>query len=437
MSLQAHPGPAPGPRQRTPLVFAVTIVLLAPIDVLILQHFSLGAFSMRATWALELVAFTLLQRWLSEHHRSLLRLVHAVATSLCFLGLVYFMGGPHSPYFNFVPAMPLLLALVHPQDSKPAIAGGAVGTLGALALQLEAQAPFGQALSWALTAASATFFGVYGSAQFRKAAAAQHEARLERERREALEKLALAERQRTQSEKLATVGRLAASVMHEVNNPLAFVRSNLQFLEDQVRLQPIAPETLQELEEVIRETQSGVERIQQIAMDLKGFSRMDEEVPTECALADVVTDAARLAALRLKHVATLKVEVPAHLEVFATRRRLAQVLLNLLVNAGDALEAAGVPDGEVRVTGQVKQGRAVLLVEDNGPGFPPEVRPRLFEAFFTTKEPDKGTGLGLSLSREMVERYGGTLTAENRPEGGARLRLELPLSDKERLARSA
>ncbi len=372
-----------------------------------------------------------------EHRLPLLRLVHGAAISLFFGGLVFFTGAQHSPYFNFVPAVAVLMALIYPEDALPTLSSGAGSTLGVLAMLLAVQAPLTQALSWAMITASATFFGVYGAAQFRKAAAAQHEARMERERREAVEKLALAERQRTQSEKLATVGRLAASVMHEVNNPLAFVRSNLQFLEDQVRLQPIAPETLQELEEVIRETQSGVERIQQIAMDLKGFSRMDEEVPTECALADVVTDAARLAALRLKHVATLKVEVPAHLEVFATRRRLAQVLLNLLVNAGDALEAAGVPEGEVRVTGQVKEGRAVLLVEDNGPGFPPEVRPRLFEAFFTTKEPDKGTGLGLSLSREMVERYGGTLTAENRPEGGARLRLELPLSDKERLARSA
>jgi C4-dicarboxylate-specific signal transduction histidine kinase len=122
------------------------------------------------------------------------------------------------------------------------------------------------------------------------------------------------------------------------------------------------------------------------------------------------------------------VRIPAELpEVFATRRRLAQVLLNLLVNAGDALEEARVQGGEVRVTGVVQGDKVTLLVEDNGPGFPPEVLPRLFESFFTTKGPEKGTGLGLSLSREMVERFGGRLTAENRPEGGARLRLELPV----------
>jgi signal transduction histidine kinase len=69
----------------------------------------------------------------------------------------------------------------------------------------------------------------------------------------------------------------------------------------------------------------------------------------------------------------------------------------------------------------------VLLIEDNGPGFAPHVLPRLFEAFFTTKSPDKGTGLGLTLSRELVEQFGGTLSASNRPEGGARLRIELPV----------
>jgi len=142
---------------------------------------------------------------------------------------------------------------------------------------------------------------------------------------------------------------------------------------------------------------------------------------------DVVSDAARIASLRLRYVARLEVEVPAQLPpVRAVRRRLAQVLLNLLVNAGDALEEHGRSGSTVRVTGRREGARVVLLVEDNGPGFPPEVLSRLFEPFFTTKGPEKGTGLGLALSRELVEQFGGTLVAANRPEGGARLRLELP-----------
>ncbi|HEX8437830.1 sensor histidine kinase, partial [Archangium sp.] len=181
------------------------------------------------------------------------------------------------------------------------------------------------------------------------------------------------------------------------------------------------------LEMAFSETRSGVERIRQIVKDLKGFSRMDVEDPLECDLSEVVADATRLAEIRLKHVARLTVEVPTDLpKVFATPRRLAQVVLNLLVNAGDALEDAKTALGEVWVRGEARGERVVLLVEDNGPGFPPQVLSRLFEPFFTTKGPEQGTGLGLSISRELVERFGGTLQAENRSEGGARLRIELP-----------
>ncbi|MFY0578867.1 sensor histidine kinase [Cystobacter fuscus] len=81
------------------------------------------------------------------------------------------------------------------------------------------------------------------------------------------------------------------------------------------------------------------------------------------------------------------------------------------------------------MTGRLGEAHVALLVEDNGPGIPPHVLPHLFEPFFTTKGPDKGMGLGLNLSRELVAQFGGRLTATNRPEGGARLCLELPVGD--------
>jgi C4-dicarboxylate-specific signal transduction histidine kinase len=421
-------GPVDWQRRRPGLVFATTILLLYPMDLLLVPAPSLATLLTRLAWATEMLLYAWLRRRLEGRRATAVLLINSVLVSVFFLLLVSFTGGAESPYMNLVPTMPLLMALMQPQDTRPAILSGITSALGAMALQLLMHNHLGHAVAWGLMVGAATFFGVYGSTQFRKAQAAEDEARLERTRRESLEKAAVAERHRAQTEKLATVGRLAASVMHEINNPLAFVRSNVDFLRTEVLEQPLPEETRAELAEVFEETRTGVERIRQIVSDLKGFSRMDVEEPSECSLADVVSDAARLAAMRLKHVARLKVEVPADLpEVFATRRRLAQVLLNLMVNAGDALEEAKVQEGEVRVTGMAEEGRVVLLVEDNGPGFPPEVLNRLFEAFFTTKAVDKGTGLGLSISRELVERFGGTLRAENRPEGGARLRLELPL----------
>ena len=213
--------------------------------------------------------------------------------------------------------------------------------------------------------------------------------------------------------------------MHEINNPLAFVRSNLDFLAHQVLTEP--EPSREELAEVFSETHTGVERIHQIVSDLRGFSHMGQEELAEVSLAEVVEDATRLARLRLKHLSQLEVDIPADVPpVLAIHRRLAQVLLNLLVNAGDAMERRH-KGSKLRVTARRERARVLLLVEDNGPGFPPEVLPRLFEAFFTTKGPENGTGLGLALSREMVEQFGGTLVAENREEGGARLRIELPV----------
>jgi signal transduction histidine kinase len=407
-------------------VFAATILLLYPIDVLILKHHSPAALGWRVGWAVEMLAYSWLLQKADARWTSLLLAANGALCSLFLLGIVHITGASASPYVNLVPSMPLLMALLQPREPWSGVLCGITSGLGILGLML----PHGLAhgLTWAGMVGAGTFFGVYGAAQFRKAQVAENEARVERARREAMEKLTRAELYRAQSEKLATVGRLAASVMHEINNPLAFVRSNLEFLRAEVLAQQLPEEARRELQEVFDETRTGVERIRQIVLDLKGFSRMDAEEPSECSLADVVTDAARLAAVRLKNVARLKVEVPAELpEVFATRRRLAQVILNLLVNAGDALEEAKVRGGEVRVRGMAEEGRVTLLVEDNGPGFPPELLPRLFEAFVTTKGPEKGTGLGLTISRELVEHFGGTLRAENRPEGGARLRLELPV----------
>ncbi|ATB34600.1 two-component sensor histidine kinase [Cystobacter fuscus] len=414
-------------RKRTTVMFAAIIPLLYPLDWLALGHWSLAPLGVRLLWSAQMLLYTVLYPGLGPRWEQRLANVNSIAASCCFLALIHVTGDERSPYLHLLPSMPLIIALIQPRDGTPALLSGIVCTLGTMLMLLAQGRPIA-ALGWALLIGSATFFGMYGAEQSRKAQEAEHAVRLERARSESLEKLALAERQRAQTEKLATVGRLAAGVVHEINNPLAFVRSNLEFLRTEVLRQPLPEEAHAELGEVFEETRQGVERIRQIVSDLRGFSHMDMEEPTECALADVVTDAARLAAVRLKHVARLTVALPPELPgVFAIRRRLAQVVLNLLVNAGDALEEARVHGGEVRVTGVADGKRVALLVEDNGPGFPPEVMPRLFESFFTTKGPDKGTGLGLALSRELVERFGGTLVAENRPEGGARLRLELPV----------
>jgi signal transduction histidine kinase len=172
-----------------------------------------------------------------------------------------------------------------------------------------------------------------------------------------------------------------------------------------------------------------VERITTIIRDLRVFSRKDLEPLELVYLGEVVADAvvlARASALVPLNVVTS----PSLPPVRAVARHLCEVVLNLLLNAADALET--LPQGAERgVTLRVYAlGNEVCLsVEDTGAGVPAALRDRIFEPFFTTKPIGKGTGLGLALAREYVERFGGRLIAENRAEGGARFTVRLPAVD--------
>ena len=135
---------------------------------------------------------------------------------------------------------------------------------------------------------------------------------------------------------------------------------------------------------------------------------------------DTVTGAVRLAMVRLPRDVKVSIEVPRGLPpARASQRKLSQVLLNLLVNAGEALEEMNVLKPSVVIRAVTEGDNLLLTITDNGPGIPPGVMARLFEPFFTTKPPGKGTGLGLALSREYVEAFGGTLAAQNVDPRGA------------------
>jgi signal transduction histidine kinase len=404
---------------------AATILAFYGVDVLYLGRFDGQALALHVVWALNVVSNFWFIRWNRTALGRWLTYQSLVISTLCVLGLAWVMGGVASPYFVMIAAMPLGAALMNRRDRWLCLLSGGVGTLGTVAIVLWQGRGPAEALTWGLMLVGSTLFADFLARQSHQVQQAEQLTRIERARRESLEALAVSEHRRAQSEKLALVGRLSAGVAHELNNPLAYVGSNVDYVRTELLSEGEVPRA--ELVEVLDETRMGLQHIRQIVTDLRGFARMDANEPTACVLVDVVADALKLASLRLKHVAWLRVEVPVDLpEIFVVRQRLVQVVLNLLVNAGDALEAHQVKGGEVRVTGRAEGGRVVLLVEDNGPGFAPQVLPRLFEAFFTTKSSDKGTGLGLTLSRELVAQFGGELTAANRPEGGARLRIELP-----------
>lgn len=243
--------------------------------------------------------------------------------------------------------------------------------------------------------------------------------------------LQLSESRRAQAERLAIVGRLASGVAHEINNPLAFVKANVGALRRSLlgedRLDP------EELKEILGDTTQGIERICQIVGDLKGFSREDSGAVEPVDVREVVTGAVRLATVRLPRDLKVSIDVPHDLPpVRASQRKLSQVLLNLLVNAGEALEEERTANPNLKPAVTIRavpHGETLTLtVVDNGPGIPAQVMARLFEPFFTTKPPGKGTGLGLALSREYVEAFGGTLSAKNVEPRGARFSITMRIS---------
>lgn len=217
--------------------------------------------------------------------------------------------------------------------------------------------------------------------------------------------------------KLASVGRLAAGIAHEVGNPLAAVRGYLALLES--GLEP------EEQHEVVERSQRELARIHDTIRKLLAFARSGESAdapPGETAVSAVIEAALDLArghpALRDVQVEWTPRAVPL---VKAHPERLGQVFMNLLLNAA---QATG-PGGRIRVECEQTEGSVQVQVDDDGPGVPTDARAHIFDPFFTTKAPGEGTGLGLAVSRAMVEAMGGELTVTDAPAGGARFVVRL------------
>jgi two-component system NtrC family sensor kinase len=222
-----------------------------------------------------------------------------------------------------------------------------------------------------------------------------------------------------ESEKLAAVGRLAAGVSHEVNNPLMGIGGIAAVLLEEDQLDG---DTREALELIQREAR----RAAKITRDLLHFVRIGETKPERIDTNELVREVAGLRTLAQQAAGislTLQLAEPPVLAL-ASAAPLIQVLVNLVTNAEDAV--AGSERRAIRVVTQRAGERVRIVVDDSGPGVPAEIRDRLFEPFFTTKAPGKGTGLGLSLCYSIVEQLGGTIRLESREEPGARFVVELP-----------
>jgi signal transduction histidine kinase len=376
----------------------------------------------RAAWQLGsaagLVALVLVDR---EGGPRVRRWAPVVLAGLCCLLMPVSVGSEGRPTQLLVSliSVPLVVSLIFFDRFEVVLVTSVTGAIAALSSS--GQMGLGPAETAEFVVSAAGIFALGTACAFMYAR--QREAELGREVTRT-EKLQVAERRQAQTERMALVGQLAAGVAHEINNPLAFVSSNVSVLREHLSGQPVLEG--EDPLEVLRETQEGLERIRQIVTDLKAFARDEADGGRPVHLADVVQEALRLASVSMPagvHVECTGLStVPL---VKASHRKLVQAVLNLLVNAADALAAGKVRTPRVTVTvRQTDQGVAVD-VADNGPGVSAQAQPHLFEPFFTTKPPGKGTGLGLAMSREMLRAMGGDLRLSPAREGAC-FTLEVP-----------
>ena len=265
-----------------------------------------------------------------------------------------------------------------------------------------------------------------------------------------LGELEAAQAQLMQSERMASIGQLAAGVAHEINNPVGFVNSNLGSLKTYVdkllhllavyeqaepQLPPIAQQTLQatkaevdlaflrtDLADLLAESLDGLQRVTRIVQDLKNFSHPDESQRQLADLEAGLDSTLRVVWNELKYKATVTKVFVGLPQVVCHPFQLNQVFMNLLVNAGQAIEGKGA----ITVRTGFDGAWLWVEIEDTGKGIKPEHLARIFDPFFTTKPVGKGTGLGLSMAYGIVKKHGGRIEVHSQVGQGSTFRVWLP-----------
>lgn len=231
-------------------------------------------------------------------------------------------------------------------------------------------------------------------------------------------------------EKLSSLGMLAAGIAHEINNPMAFVTSNLALVSRELRAAMHEPELLEELEaDVLPATLDGIKRVNTIVSDLRRFARGDAESAIEYDLNHEISAALRIAHNELKQRCRVELHLGELPKVLGRPQQVTQVLVNLFVNAAQAMaERPGV----LTVSSWREGADVVVTVADTGHGMSADTLRQLFQPFFTTKPVGVGTGLGLAVAHGIAAAHGGELSVTSEQGVGSTFRLQLPIRPKSR-----
>ena len=258
-----------------------------------------------------------------------------------------------------------------------------------------------------------------------------------------------------QKDKLASIGQLAAGVAHEINNPMGFIMSNMNTLKDytdsiskyckllssmleknctEENMQVLKAEInkldiefiMDDIEPLIVQSIEGADRVKRIVLDLKDFARAEDESFEPTDLNACIRNTVNMVNNEIKYVADVDLQLGDIPQINCSRHQINQVLVNMLVNAGHAIEKHGTITLNTRLDGE----QVILLISDTGCGMTEDIRNRIFDPFFTTKKVGDGTGLGLSISHGIIKKHGGEIEVESEPGVGTIFTIRLPINAK-------
>ena len=269
--------------------------------------------------------------------------------------------------------------------------------------------------------------------------------------------LAETQEQLVQSEKMASVGQLAAGVAHEINNPIGFVTSNLETLtvyvdeyieaselvvnyinerDKQKRLE-LGKQMIRHFKEtdftylaedskaIFSESTSGLQRVSEIVKNLKQFSRADTEQMQECNINDCIETALKMVNNELKYHCEINTKLSELPPVIANMGKLIQVFTNILINSGQAIDNAEA--GQIQITTSTNERTVNINISDNGKGIPEDIIDKIFNPFFTTKPVGQGTGLGLSICYDIIQEHHGDISVQSSETHGTSFIIVLPV----------
>lgn len=263
-----------------------------------------------------------------------------------------------------------------------------------------------------------------------RAALEENNATLDRQNKEladTIQKLTEAESQLVQSEKMASLGRMSAGIIHEINNPLNFATTGLFTLKKKAK--HIAPEQQEEYNEILKDVEDGIARVKNIVSDLRMFTHPNTDHLDQVEASEVIASALRFLSNEMKDKAAIEIKLDPHQTVRANKNKLIHVFVNLVQNSLDAMKEKQFPNGEkptIWIEGRDVKEASCLIVRDNGPGISSEHVDKIFDPFYTTKDVGEGMGLGLSICYRIMQECQGKISVRTEPGKFCEFTLEFP-----------